>query len=122
MVGPEGSPCQPPKGLEVLNLKVFSLSLQQTLAIQVKNSLSKASGSGSDCDRTTMKDPGNQTEQWREWTDAELHKLFKEYFAKLPGTCPVCGHGVGFMTDHSDNTAMLTIRCRFCNNSRNVFI
>jgi transcription elongation factor Elf1 len=58
---------------------------------------------------------------WRRWTDAELHKLFRDYFDKLPGTCPVCGHEVAMMMDHKDNATILSIQCRFCGNSSTVF-
>jgi hypothetical protein len=46
----------------------------------------------------------------RRWTDAELHKLFSDYFDKLPGTCPVCGHEVRMMMDHNCDVAILSIR------------
>jgi hypothetical protein len=56
----------------------------------------------------------------RRWTDAELHKLFKDYFAKMPGVCPVCGKEVGMMMDHKGETTILSIRCRSCGNSSTV--
>jgi hypothetical protein len=52
----------------------------------------------------------------RRWTDAELHRLFSDYYNKLPGVCPVCGHEVSMRMDHKDNVTLLTIRCWGCGN------
>ena len=57
----------------------------------------------------------------RRWTDAELHQLFRDYYDKRPGTCPVCGHEVGMMMDHKGDLTILSIICRFCHNSSTVF-
>ena len=63
----------------------------------------------------------NQSDGWRRWTDAELHKLYRDYFERLPGMCPVCGREVGMMLDHKDGgIAILSIRCRNCDNSSTV--
>ena len=57
---------------------------------------------------------------FRRWTDTELHKLFRDYFDKQPGICPVCGHEVGMMMDHKREVTILSIRCRSCGNSSTV--
>jgi hypothetical protein len=47
----------------------------------------------------------------RRWTDPEKHKLFKEYFDKDPGICPVCGRTVHMMMEQSAGVVTLTMRC-----------
>jgi hypothetical protein len=56
----------------------------------------------------------------RRWTDSELHKLYQDYFDRLPGTCPVCGCEVGMMMDHKDVMTIISIRCRGCGNTATV--
>lgn len=65
-------------------------------------------------------DEGHPSGNLRPWTNAELHKLFSDYFNKLPGMCPVCGHEVSMMMDHQQYVTILSIRCRGCGNSSNV--
>jgi transcription elongation factor Elf1 len=65
-------------------------------------------------------DNASKTPEARRWTNEELHKLFKDYFDKLPGICPVCQREVGMMMDHKDSVTILTIRCRNCGNSSTV--
>lgn len=57
----------------------------------------------------------------RPWTEAELHKLYRDYFDKQPGICPVCGSQVSMMMDHKEQLAILSIRCRVCGNASTVF-
>jgi transcription elongation factor Elf1 len=62
-----------------------------------------------------------ETQSSRRWTNEELHKLFKDYFDRQPGICPVCASQVSMMMDHEKGMAMLTLRCRGCGNSSTVF-
>jgi hypothetical protein len=56
----------------------------------------------------------------RRWTNEELHKLFREYFERLPGTCPVCASQVGMMMDHQNGSTILHLRCEGCGNTATV--
>jgi hypothetical protein len=56
----------------------------------------------------------------RQWTQVEQSKLFDDYFARLPGICPVCACPVGMMVEHKETVAVMTIRCRGCGNTARV--
>jgi hypothetical protein len=60
--------------------------------------------------------PGKPGTRSRAWTKKEQQKLFKDYFDRMPGTCPICGRMVSMMLDHRDEVTIVRMLCRGCHN------
>jgi len=56
-------------------------------------------------------------ERARPWTEEEQQKLFRDYFDRLPGICPVCASEVHMMMEHKGDVTALVMRCGGCSNS-----
>lgn len=53
---------------------------------------------------------------FRRWTDEEKQQLFRQYFDRLPGVCPVCSGAVRMMLHSGGNSVTLHMFCSTCRN------